>query len=175
MMNKYIYTLLFLFFTAISFGNQALAADTPPAALGEDLVRIEDSSFIIDKHLYCQLSLPLSLGGGTPFKSFGMHVRFSAPSSGLISRDHFVALSMRLFTEVRIRLASEIPGLTTEQAMQAMQCREVAASENKTEYDYHVIMTHDGVESRIKNRRRGTEHVTSEPWSAILRNLPKGK
>jgi len=172
-MSKYIYTLLFLFFTAISSGNQALAADTPPAALREDLVRLEDFSFVIDKYLYCQLSLPLSLGGGTPFKSFGMHVRCSAPSTGLISRDRFVALSMRLFTEVRINLASEIPGLTTEQAMRAMQCREVAASENKTEYDYHVKMTHDGVESRIKNKRRGTEHVTSEPWSAVLPNLPK--
>ena len=174
-MNKYIYTLLFLFFTAISFGSQALAADTPPAALGEDMVRVEDSSFIIDKHLYCRLSLPLSLGGGTPFKSFGMHVRFSAPSSGLISRDNFVALSMRLFTEVRIRLASEIPGLTTEQAMLAMQCRETVSSENKKGYDYHVKMTYDGVENRIKNKRRGTEHVTSEPWSAVLPNLTQGK
>ena len=175
-MRNYIYNLLFLFFlTAIFSTGQALAADSPPADLHEDLVRLEDSSFVIDKYLYCRLSLPLSLGGGTPFKSFGMHVRFSAPSSGLISRDRFVALSMRLFTEVRIRLASEIPGLTTEQAMQAMQCREVAASEHKTEYDYHVKMIHDGVESRIKNIRRGTEHVSSEPWSAILRNLPKTK
>ncbi|MCD6389894.1 MAG: hypothetical protein J7L69_10825 [Desulfobulbaceae bacterium] len=98
-----------------------------------------------------------------------------APSSGLISRDRFVALSMRLFTEVKIRLASEIPGLTTEQAMQAMECREVVPSENKIEYSYQVKMTHDGVESRIKNIRRGTEHVTSEPWSVVLRNQPKGK
>ena len=175
-MRNCTYNLLFLFcFTAFSSGNQALAADTPPAALLEDMVRLEDSSFTIDKYLYCRLSLPLSLGGGTPFKSFGMQVHFSAPSIGLISRDRFVALSMRLFTEVTIRLASEIPGLTTEQAMRAMQCRETVTSENKTGYDYHVKMTHDGVESRIINKRRGTEHVTSEPWSAVLRNLPKGK
>lgn len=175
-MKNCIYNLLFLFvLTAFSSGNQALAGDTPPAALLEDLVRLEDSSFIIEKKLYCRLSLPLSLGGGTPFKSFGMQLRFSAPSTGLISRDRFVALSMRLFTEVKIRLASEIPGLTTEQAMRAMQCSETVASKNKIEYDYHVKMTHDGVESRIKNKRRGTEHVTSEPWSAVLGNLTKGK
>jgi len=172
-MKKYMHHLLFLFLFSVCFSaTPAPAGEAPPADLLNDMVSIENSSFIIDKHLYCLLSLPLSLGGGAPFNSFDMHVRFIAPSTGLISRDLFVALSMRMFTESKIRLASEIPGLTTAQTLLAMQCREVAASGQKVDYDYSIKMTHDGVESRFRNTRRGIEQVTSKPWSVVLRNLP---
>jgi len=171
--KKYMYHLFFLIFLAAFFsGSQAWAADKAPANLLEDLVSVDNSNFIIDKQFDCLLSLPLSLGGGAPFNSVGMHMRVIAPSAGLISRDFFVALSMRMFTEAKIRLASKIPGLTTEQTLLAMQCREVVAPEQKVDYKYSIKMTHDGVESRFKNKKRGTEQVTSEPWSVVLRNLP---
>lgn len=144
-----------------------------PKALQNNLVTIEAAHFIINKYLSCQLSLPPSLGGGTPFNSFTMHVRFKAPAKGLISRDIFVAFSMRLFTEAKIRLASEIPGLSTEQTLRAMQCHEVTNETDRTEYTYFVNMSMQGVESRIKDKQRGTEQVTHEPWDRVLNNLPK--
>jgi len=174
-MKQYTCQLVLLFFLSLFFSSPLPAKENSPAELLENLVTIENSSFIIDKHLYCLLSLPLSLGGGAPFNSVDMHVRFSAPATGLISRDLFVALSMRMFTEAKIHLASEIPGLTTAQTMQAMQCSEVAAPQQKTDYDYTIKMTSDGVESTFKNTNRGTQQITNEPWSVVLRTLPKKK
>jgi len=166
------------FFTALlffSFLFPALpyAADNVPQSLQENLVTIENGHFLINKYLSCSLSLPPSLGGGTPFNSFSMHVRFQAPAKGLISRDIFVALSMRLFTESRIRLAAQIPGLSTEQTLRAMQCREVFTKTNAIAYSYYVNMNSQGVESRIKDTQRKTEQIRREPWDAVLQNLPK--
>jgi len=152
------------------------ASGNAPETLRNDLVTIESETFVINKYLSCQLSLPPSLGGGTPFNSFTMHVRFQAPTSGLISRDIFVALSMRLFTEAKIRLASEIPGLSTEQTLRAMQCHEVVTNEtDRIEYTYFVKMSMQGVESRIKDTVRETEQVTHESWDRALINLPRNQ
>ncbi len=165
--------LLLLLLLIIHTTTLSYAIQNPPKALQNDLVTIEDAHFLINKYLSCHLSLPPSLGGGTPFNSFTMHVRFKAPAKGLISRDIFVAFSMRLFTEAKIRLASEIPGLSTEQTLRAMQCHEVSQKTDKTEYTYFVNMSTQGVESRIEDKQRGTEQVTHEPWDAVLNNLPK--
>ncbi len=161
---------LILLFLLMVAAGQLHAADNPPADLLDDLVKVEDSNFIIDKHLSCDLSLPRSLGGGTPFNTFTVHLHFNAPATGLISRDKFVALAMRLFTEAKIRLASEIPGLTTEQTIAAMQCHEVSATENEIKYEYLVTMSHDGVTSKIQTKHQGIEKIINESWQAILRS-----
>ncbi len=163
--------LLFVFFTPVF----AQASDNTPKTLQNDLVTIKNETFLINKYLSCHLSLPPSLGGGTPFNSFTMHVRFQAPASGLISRDIFVAFSMRLFTEAKIRLASEIPGLSTKQTLRAMQCYEVSEKVDGTEYTYFVNMSKQGVESRITDKQRNTEQVSHELWNEALQNLPKIK
>jgi hypothetical protein len=168
-MKRFLLLLLIVISCSPAFSH---AAKSVPKALQKDLVTIEGAHFLINRFLLCQLSLPPSLGGGTPFNSFSMHVRFKAPAKGLISRDIFVALSMRLFTEAKIRLASEIPGLSTEQTLRAMQCHEVSDKTDRTEYTYFVTMSTEGVESRIKDKQRGTEQITQEPWSSVLKNLP---
>ena len=148
------------------------AAKDVPQALQKNLVDIEKGNFLINKYLSCSLSLPLSLGGGTPFNTFSMHVRFQAPAEGLISRDIFVALSMRLFTEARIRLAAEIPGLSTDQTLRAMQCREISERTGNIAYSYFVTMNQKGVESIIKDTQRKTQQISREPWNTVLQNLP---
>ena len=153
-MKRFLLPLLLFVLCNPSLSHSAKSA---PKALQNDLVTIEDAHFLINKYLSCQLSLPPSLGGGTPFNSFTMHVRFKAPAKGLISRDIFVAFSMRLFTEAKIRLASEIPGLSTEQTIRAMQCQEVANRAEHTEYTYFVTMSKQGIDSRIKDKQRSEE------------------
>jgi len=164
-----------LLFFCFMFPALPYAAEKTPQTLQENLVNIEDGHFLINKYLSCSLSLPPSLGGGTPFNTFSMHVRFQAPAKGLISRDIFVALSMRLFTESSIRLAAQIPGLNTEQTLRAMQCKEIFEKTNTTAYSYFVNMNKRGLESRIKDTQRNTEQIRREPWDAVLRNLPKVK
>ena len=169
MKRFFILLLVYIFiFPAFSY-----ATDDAPQALQENLVTVENGSFLINKYLSCSLSLPPSLGGGTPFNTFSMHVRFQAPAKGLISRDIFVALSMRLFTESRIRLAAEIPGLNTEQTLRAMQCRELFGKTDDLAYSYFVDMNKQGVESRIKDIQRNTEQISRKPWDTVLQNLPK--
>ncbi len=166
-----LFLLLFVFFTP----SLPHASDNTPKALQNDLVTIENETFLINKYLSCHLSLPPSLGGGTPFNSFTMHVRFRAPASGLISRDIFVAFSMRLFTEAKIRLASAIPGLSTEQTLRAMHCYEVPGKIQRTEYTYFVNMTKLGVESIISDKQRSTEQISHELWDEALQNIPQIK
>ena len=173
MMRITIYTLLVLIFGATSTNPQALAQERELAELATDLVKLENDQFVIDKYMRCQISLPLNLGGGVPFNRFGMHVRFSAPSSGLISRDRFVALAMRIFTKAQIRMAADIPGLTNEQTLQAMQCREVAEGvDPRNEFLLDVNMNREGVVSTIVDNQVGTKTVTNEPWPTVLRGLP---
>ena len=169
MKRFFILLLLYVFIPPVF----SYAAEKAPQTLQENLVSIEKGNFLINKYLSCSLSLPLSLGGGTPFNTFSMHVRFKAPAEGLISRDIFVALSMRLFTEARIRLAAEIPGLSTEQTLRAMQCREISKKTDTPAYSYFVNMNKQGVESRIKDTQRNSEQISREPWNTVLQNLPQ--
>ena len=173
MMRNTVHALLFLLLTAICPGDMVLAQDKGHADLLQDLVKVEDETFIIDKHLRCQLSLPLSLGGGAPFNTFGMHVHFRAPAEGLISRDQFVALAMRIFPEVKLKMTADIPGLTDEQTLQAMKCREMATPGKQVKYVLRVNMVQEGVKSTIIDESLGTQHVTKEPWSVVLRTLPR--
>ncbi len=173
MMRITIYTLLVLICGTTLPNFQARAQDNALAELATDLVKVENDQFVIDKYMRCQISLPLNLGGGVPFNRFGMQVRFSAPSSGLISRDRFVALSMRIFTEAQIRMAADIPGLTNEQTLQAMQCTEVAkGADPRKEFLLDVNLVREGVVSTIVDNRVGTKTVTKEPWRSVLRSLP---
>ena len=172
-MKQLLYTLFFLIAVATLTTRMSMAQETGTISLLDDLVNVEENNFVIDKQLQCELSLPLTLGGGAPFNDFGMHVRFIAPASGLISRDRFVALSMRLLTETRLRMAADIPGLTNEQTLQALKCREEADYREKNNYDFRVHMTKEGVETTIINNRAGTKHVTQEPWSTVVRSVPK--
>jgi len=171
-MKQFLLPLLLFVLLSPVFGH---ASSNAPKNLQNDLVTIENQTFFINKYLSCYLSLPPSLGGGTPFNSFSMYVRFQAPASGLISRDIFVALSMRLFTEAKIRLASEIPGLNTEQTLRAMQCYEVSQKIERTEYTYIVNMSNRGVETKIKDQQRNTEQISHESWDEALQNLSKRK
>ena len=172
-MKQRLYPVFFvLAFSALS-PQWALAQGTGSVSLLNDLVEVRDDRFVIDKQLHCEVSLPPSLGGGAPFNDFGMRVHFTAPASGLISRDRFVALAMRLLVETRISLAADIPGLTNEQTLQAMKCREGADYREKNEYDLRVRMTQGGVETTITNNRTGTKHVTREQWNEVVRSMQK--
>jgi hypothetical protein len=172
-MKQLLYTLLVTTAIFILTGQMALAQKAGSVSLLDDLVTVEDTNFVIDKQIQCEVSLPLSLGGGAPFNDFGMRVHFTAPAKGLISRDKFIALSMRLLTEARIRLAADIPGLTNEQTLQAMKCREAPDYKEKNEYDFSVRMTAEGVQTTIINNRTGTTHVTREQWHEVVRSMPK--
>jgi len=170
-MKRFLLLLLLL----LIFTSSALAdiKTTVPKSLQNNLVKIENGNFLISKYLSCSLRLPPSLGGGTPFNRFSIHVRFTAPAQRLISRDIFVALSMRLFTEARIRLAAEIPGLSTSQTLRVMQCNEVSQQTDDIQYSYFVDMSNQGVESRITDKQRGSEQISKESWETVLNILPK--
>ncbi len=70
-------------------------------------------------------------------------------------------------------MAADIPGLTNEQTLQAMQCREVAeGTDLRKEFLLDVKMAREGVVSTIVDNRVGTRTVTKEPWRTVLRSMP---
>ena len=149
--------------------------DAIKETLESTLVEIVDGRFVLNRYVLCEVSLPRALGGGTPFHDFQTLVRSEAPAEGLISRDYFVVMSVILYREARRSLARLIPGLTTEQALEVLRCRDAARPiKPDTEYTLTIVMHAEGVTSTIRDNVVGTEQQTRRDWQETL-NLPPGR
>lgn len=142
--------------------------------LMDDWVEERDGWFMVERYALCEISLPAALGGGTPFRSFQASILSEAPAEGLLSRDHFVAISVRMMTEARATIAGSIPGMTVKQAYDALRCRsELHPAKERNDYELEIRMTLQGVETALTDNALITVTKVNQSWPDIVARMPE--
>ena len=144
--------------------TSALAAD-PDAGAGRrlrDLVRVRDGKLVYEDVSLCTLQAP----DGTSSR-FQVRSRAEAPAHGTLSRDVFVALVSRIETEISLGMADAIPGLKPSQALEALECDQLAAPSGPVDIELRATVTAEGLEVEIRHTRSQRTDRYASSWKQL--------
>lgn len=140
-------------------------ATEPDAGAGRrlrDLVRVRDGSFVYEDVSRCTLSAPDGASS-----RFQLRSHAEAPAHGTLSRDVFVALVSRIETELSLGMADAIPGLKPSQALEALECDQLAAPQGPVDVEIRTTVTAEGLEVQIEDRRTQRTSRYSSSWKQL--------
>ena len=142
----------------------ALAAEPTSGAPQRlrDLVLVRSGKFVYDDVSLCTLAPP----AGSPSR-FQVRSHAEAPATGTISRDKFVALVSRIETEISLGMADSLPGIKPSQALDALECDQLAAPIGAVDLEIDTTVTAEGLQVGVKNTRSGQTSRFSSTWKDL--------
>ncbi len=141
--------------------------ESSSSQLKADWVVQKDGKFVIDRFQLCQVFRPEDLGGGVT-KPFQVSAHIEAPTD-VISRDSFVGIGTELALSLRVNFASDIiKGLTPMQALEALQCKQIATPIGTVDLEVDVFMTGDGIQIEIVETATGQKQRETTSWAQVL-------
>ena len=111
---------------------------------------MRDGSFVYEDVSLCTLTAP-----DGPSSRFQVRSRAVAPAHGTLSRDVFVALVSRIETELSLGMADAIPGLKPSQALEALECDQLAEPRGAVDVEITTTITPEGLAVELLDRRSG--------------------
>jgi hypothetical protein len=127
-----------------------------------DLVRVEAGKLVYEDVSLCTLAPPAGAAS-----KFQVRSRAEAPATGTISRDAFVALISRIETELSLSMADAIPGITPSQALDALECEQLAAPIGKVDLEIRTTVSAEGLAVEIEDTRVGKTRRYASTWKQL--------
>jgi hypothetical protein len=128
------------------------------------MVRVEDGRFVYDDLSLCHLNLPTG-----PGRKFQIRSHAEAPSQGVVSRDHFIAMVVQIEQTLAFGMAERAMGLlTAAQAMNVLDCDPLKEPIGTVDLELTTTMTPEGMQVEVKGTATGEVSRSTRTWKEMF-------